>query len=90
MSFPFYKIVVCSTALLYSAFKNNNQTHGGLGRVCATGVYRSMGNFRNFTREFLLNGKVLCLSLVALKGKVEISERRWYLQILQRSHDKGL
>ena len=31
-----------STALLYPAFKNNNQTRGGLGRVCATGMYRSI------------------------------------------------
>ena len=28
-----------STALLYPAYKNNNQTRGGLGRVCATGMY---------------------------------------------------
>ena len=41
--FPFDKIVVPSTALLYPAYKNNNQTRGGLGRVCATGMYRSIG-----------------------------------------------
>ena len=29
--FPFGKIVVSSTALLYPAYKNNNQTRGGLG-----------------------------------------------------------
>ena len=37
--FPFDKIVVPSTALLYPAYKSNNQTRGGLGRVCATGIW---------------------------------------------------
>ena len=37
------KIVVPSTALLYPAHKNNNQTRGSLGRVCATGMYRWIG-----------------------------------------------
>ena len=40
---PFDKIVVPSTALLHPAYKNNNQTRGSLGRVCATGMYRSIG-----------------------------------------------
>ena len=55
--FPFDKIVVPSTALLHPAYKNNNQRGGGLGRVCATGMYRSLGtwNFRNFKPEFSLN-----------------------------------
>ena len=58
-SFPFDKIVVPSTAPLYAGYKNNNQMRGGLGRVCATRMYRSIGlvNFRNFKSEFLLNGK---------------------------------
>ena len=57
--FPFDKIVVPSTAPLYPGYKNNNQTRGGLGRVYATGRYRSkrLANFRNFKSEFLLNGK---------------------------------
>ena len=42
--FPFDKIVVPRTALLYPAYKNNNQTRGGLDRVCATGMYRSIGH----------------------------------------------
>ena len=42
--FPFDKIVVPSAALLYPAYKNNNQTRGGLGRVCAAGMYRSIGH----------------------------------------------
>ena len=42
---PFHdEIVVPSTALLYPAYKNNNQTRNGLGRVCATGMYRSNGH----------------------------------------------
>jgi len=48
--FPFEKIVVPSTALLYPAYNNNNQTRGGLGRVFVTGMYRSIGHveFRKF------------------------------------------
>ena len=42
--FPFDKIVVPNTALLYPAYKKNNQTRCGLGRVCVTGKYRSIGN----------------------------------------------
>jgi len=38
--FLFLKIVVPSPALLYPAYKNNNQTRGDLGRVCTTGMYR--------------------------------------------------
>ena len=37
------KIVVPSTALLYSAYKNKNQTRGGLVRGCATEMHRSIG-----------------------------------------------
>ena len=54
--FQFDKIVVLSTALLYPAYKNNNQTCGGLGRVCATGMYHSIGHveFPKFqTRIFI-------------------------------------
>ena len=36
-------LVSPGTALLYPAFKNNNQKLGGLGRVCATGMNRSIG-----------------------------------------------
>ena len=38
------KIVVPSTALLYSAYKNNNQTRFGLVRGCATEMHRSIGH----------------------------------------------
>ena len=57
--FPFDKTVVPSIALLYPAYKNNNQTRGGLGRVCATGMYRSIGHveFPTFQMGILLNGK---------------------------------
>ena len=50
-------IVVPCTALLHPVYEYNNQTRGGLGRVCSTGIYRSIGNFRNFNRNFLLNVK---------------------------------
>ena len=33
-----------STAFLYPAYKDDNQTRGGLGRVCAIGTYRSIGH----------------------------------------------
>ena len=33
---PLDKIVVPNIALLYPAYKNNEQRHDGLGRVCAT------------------------------------------------------
>ena len=36
--FSFDKVDVLSTALLYPAYKNNNQMHIGLGRVCAAGM----------------------------------------------------
>ena len=45
-AFPFDQIVVLSTALLYPAYKNKNQTRGGLSRVCATGMYRSIGHVK--------------------------------------------
>ena len=77
-----------STALLYPAFKNNNQTRGGLGRVCATGMYRSIGHveFPKFQTGIFVDWKVPFLSLVVLKGKrekdkVEIRERRWSISI---------
>ena len=38
------KIVVPSTDLLYSAYKNHNQTRGGLVRGCATEMHRSIGH----------------------------------------------
>ena len=44
--FPFDKTVVPSTTLLYPAYKNNNQTRGGLDRVCATGMYRCIGHVK--------------------------------------------
>ena len=40
--FPFDKIIVPSATFLHPSYKNNNQTRGGLGPVCATGMYRSM------------------------------------------------
>ena len=62
--FPFAKIVVPSTALLYPAYKNNNQTRGGLGRVCATGMYRSIGHveFPKFQMGIFLEWKARNIS----------------------------
>ena len=44
--FQFDKIVVPSTSFLFPADENNNQTHGGLGWVCATGMYHSIGHMK--------------------------------------------
>ena len=46
--FHFDKIVFPSTALLYPPYKDNNQTCGGLGRVCANGMYRSIGHLGTY------------------------------------------
>ena len=43
---PFDKIVIPSSALLYPAYTNNNQTWGGLGQVCVTGMYLSVGHVK--------------------------------------------
>ena len=40
--FPFDKIIVPSATFLHPSYKNNIQTRGGLGPVCATGMHRSM------------------------------------------------
>ena len=58
--FPFDKIVVPSTAVLNPAYKNNNQTCGGLGRVCATGMYCSIGHvkFPKFQTRIFVKWKV--------------------------------
>ena len=61
---PFYKIIFPRTTDLYPAYKHDNQTRGGFGLVCTTGMYLPLGKwfFRNFKQEFLLNGKrVKCL-----------------------------
>ena len=58
-SFPFDNCYPVSTALLYPAYQYNKQTRGGLGQVCATGMYRSIGHveFPTFQMGILLNGK---------------------------------
>ena len=43
---PFDKIVVPSTALLYPAYKNNDQMRDGLRRGCATGMYCFIGHVK--------------------------------------------
>ena len=54
-----HMIAVLSTSRLYPAYKNNYRTRGGLVQVCATECTVPLGtwNFRNFKREFLLNGE---------------------------------
>ena len=67
------------TKLLYSAYKNNNQTRGGLGRVCTTGMCLPLGtwNFRSFKPEFLLSGKhPNAPRLISLQGKTKIQTNK--------------
>ena len=54
-----HMIAVLSTSRLYPAYENNYRTRGGLVQVCATECTVPLGtwNFRNFKREFLLNGE---------------------------------
>ena len=59
-SFSFDIIVVRRTALLYPAYNYNNQTSGGLVRVCATGMYRSIAHveFPKFQTRIFVEWKV--------------------------------
>ena len=60
--FPFDKIVVPCTALWHPVDKNNNQTLGGLVRVFATGMYRSIGHveFPKFQTGIFVEWKATC------------------------------
>ena len=78
--FPFDKIVVPSTALLYPSYKNNNQKRGGLGRICATGMYLSIGHvdFPKFQSGICVEWKVLLIYRVVKSkpvSKVFVSEQ---------------
>jgi len=58
---PFHdNIVFPSTAVLYPAYRNNNQMCSGLGRVCATRMYRSIGHveFLKFQTGIFVEWKV--------------------------------
>ena len=57
--FPFDKIVVPSTALLYPAYKDNNQMGCGLGQACATRLCSSIGHleFPKFQTGFFVEWK---------------------------------
>ena len=59
---PFHdKIVFPSTARLYPDYKKNNQMRSGLGRVCATRMYRSIVQveFPKFQTGIFVEWKVL-------------------------------
>ena len=62
MSLCICKIVVPCTALLHPAYKNNNQTRGGLGQVFANGMYRSIGHveFQKFQSGIFVEWKATC------------------------------
>ena len=69
-SFLLDKIVVPSIALLYPACKNNNQVCGGLGRVYATGMYRSIEHvkFSKFQTRIFVEWKAPVLSQWSVKS----------------------
>ena len=60
-SFPFDNCYPVSTALLYPAYQYNKQMRGGLGQVCATGMYRSIGQveFPKFQTGIFVKWKAL-------------------------------
>ena len=68
--FPFGRIVVNSAALLYPAYKNNNQTRDGAGRVCATGMYSSTGHvkFPKFQTGIFVEWKAPHVSLLCTRA----------------------
>ena len=61
---------VPSTVVSSPAYKNNNQTCGGLGRVCVTRMYHSIGHveFPKFQTGIFVEWKAACIStLVSLE-----------------------
>ena len=56
---PFHLTKSLSSVPLFCILLNNDQTRGGLGRVCATGMYRSVGHakFPKFQTGIFAEGK---------------------------------
>ena len=75
----FDKIVVPSTALLYPAYKNNNQTRGGLDRVCATGMYRFIGHVK-FPEIFVEKNRKYCWMESAQRLCFWLNNIKWYFK----------
>ena len=69
-------IVAPSTALLYPAYENKNQPCDGLGLVCTTGMYRSIGQvkFPKFQTEIFVEWKAARVSV--LSGLLEKKRKR--------------
>ena len=89
--FPFDKIVVHSAALLHPAYKNNNQTRGGLGRVCPTGMYSSIGHvkFLKFQTGIFVEWKaphvsLLCTSATHASVLTKLPHSGLFLDIFSR------
>ena len=83
--FPFYKIVVPSTALLYPSYESNNQTRGGLAcRVCATEMYPSIGpvKFPKFQTEVFVEWKTpLGFGIQNKAQGIRSSTNNWIIQV---------
>ena len=86
--FPFDKIVVYSAALLHPAYKNNNQTRGGLGEVCATGMHSSIGHvkFLKFQTGIFVEWKAPSLRVVLFdrSGQFGRSDRNYPFPLLDK------
>ena len=74
--FSFDIAVVLRTALLYPADNYNNQTRGGPGWVCATGMYRSIEHvqFPKFQTRIFVEWKVTPdLKIFPFKQKAQVT-----------------
>ena len=69
---PFDKIVVPVLLFWILLIKKNNQTRGGLDRVCAPGMYRSTGHvkFPKFQTRIFVEWKAPCVLLQACEAHV--------------------
>ena len=78
---PFYDIIVFpGTSHLYPDYKNKNQMRSGLGRVCATRMYRSVVHveFLKFQTGIFVEWKVLIVCNVKLSVPAALL-RDWIL-----------
>ena len=83
--FPFDNIADPKTALRHPAYKNNNKTRDGLGRVCVTVIYHSTGHV-TFQTRIIAEWKVPLASFYFIPADVAMyvlysCRKRWYTSI---------
>ena len=91
--FPFDKIAAPSTALLPPAYKINNQTCSGLGRVCATTpLYVHVEFLKFLTRIFVAwkAAKVLSTTKMSLPMRSQMSWSQWFMPMQEPIKFDGL